>query len=209
MVPSALNVELDNDVQPPAKLGKRLAGIRELLDSLGACMLSDNEVAPEPSRLELFLPAHNLHPSRQVSSPLRMWRPSQPQLRRTWTCSSARPTTSPALFLPPDRTATTTGARNTGGRQGAGGQMRRNAEHFSGALGPDQGVLRAAEDMVGANLKVAKQVRLRAHDHRGKTLGTTCLNDIERRRRRHDCVFDHVLCHSVHMKGSGRRPLAS
>ncbi|KAH9170884.1 hypothetical protein EDB89DRAFT_1852957, partial [Lactarius sanguifluus] len=40
-------------------------------------------------------------------------------------------------------------------------QMRRNAEHFSGALGADQGMLRAAEEMVGVNLKVAKQVRVR------------------------------------------------
>ncbi|KAH9016719.1 hypothetical protein EDB84DRAFT_1523661, partial [Lactarius hengduanensis] len=76
--------------------------------------------------------------------------------------------------------------------------MRRNAEHFSGALWAAQGVLRAAEEMVGANSKVAKQVRVRVHDHRGKALGTTCLNDIERRRRR-DCVFGRVLCHSVHM----------
>ncbi|KAH9012718.1 hypothetical protein EDB85DRAFT_1983978 [Lactarius pseudohatsudake] len=56
--------------------------------------------------------------------------------------------------------------------------MRRNAEHFSGALWAAQGVLRAAEEMVGANLKVAKQVRMRVHDHRGKALRTTCLNDI-------------------------------
>ncbi|KAH9024745.1 hypothetical protein EDB85DRAFT_1986333, partial [Lactarius pseudohatsudake] len=56
--------------------------------------------------------------------------------------------------------------------------LRRNVEHFSGALGADQGVLRAAEEMVGADLKVAKQVRMRVHDHRGKALGTTCLNDI-------------------------------
>ncbi|KAH9025317.1 hypothetical protein EDB85DRAFT_1984210, partial [Lactarius pseudohatsudake] len=56
-----------------------------------------------------------------------------------------------------------------------GGQMRRNAEHFSGALGADQGVLRAAEEMVGVNLKVAKQVPVRVHDHRGKALRTTCL----------------------------------
>ncbi|KAH9170878.1 hypothetical protein EDB89DRAFT_2230336 [Lactarius sanguifluus] len=78
-------------------------------------------------------------------------------------------------------------------------QKERNAEHFSGALGADQGVLRAAEEIVGANLKVAKQVRVRVHDsdHRGTILGTTCLNDTERRRR-HDCVFDYVLCHPVH-----------
>ncbi|KAH9025301.1 hypothetical protein EDB85DRAFT_2149888 [Lactarius pseudohatsudake] len=93
------------------------SGIVGVLDRLGAYMLSANEqVAPEPSRLELFLPAV-LHPSPSVtrkpdpltvqrpalSSPITsgllttgMRRPSQPQLRRTWTCSSARPT-SPAL----------------------------------------------------------------------------------------------------------------
>ncbi|KAH9017320.1 hypothetical protein EDB85DRAFT_2016733 [Lactarius pseudohatsudake] len=82
--------------------------------------------------------------------------------------------------------------------------MRRNAEHFSGALGADQGVLRAAEEMVGTNLKVAKQVRVRVRDHRGKTLETTVVVVVVG-----DCVFDHVICHSVHMRGSGRRPLAS
>ncbi|KAH9024843.1 hypothetical protein EDB84DRAFT_1506028 [Lactarius hengduanensis] len=49
------------------KLGKRLAGIVGLLDTLGAYMLSANEqVTPEPSRLELFLPAV-LHPSPSVT----------------------------------------------------------------------------------------------------------------------------------------------
>ncbi|KAH9014664.1 hypothetical protein EDB85DRAFT_2029104, partial [Lactarius pseudohatsudake] len=43
--------------------------------------------------------------------------------------------------------------------------LRRNAEHFSGALGADQGVLRAAEEMM----------RGQVHDHRGKALGTTGL----------------------------------
>ncbi|KAH8993432.1 hypothetical protein EDB92DRAFT_1854067 [Lactarius akahatsu] len=55
------------------------------------------------------------------------------------------------------------------------GQLQRNAEYFSGTLRADQGVLRAMEEMVGANLEVAKQVRVRVQDHRGKALGTTCL----------------------------------
>ncbi|KAH9026563.1 hypothetical protein EDB84DRAFT_1677660 [Lactarius hengduanensis] len=54
------------------------------------------------------------------------------------------------------------------------GQLRRNVEHFSGALGADQGVLRAVEERVGANLEVMKQVWVRVHDHRGKAPGTTC-----------------------------------
>ena len=55
------------------------------------------------------------------------------------------------------------------------GQLRRNAEHFSGALATDQTVLRAAEEKVGANLDVMKRERVRLRDHRGKALGTTCL----------------------------------
>ena len=55
------------------------------------------------------------------------------------------------------------------------GQLRRNAEHFSGALVTDQGVLRSVEENVGANLDVMKRERVRLRDRRGKTLGTTCL----------------------------------
>ncbi|KAH8995208.1 hypothetical protein EDB86DRAFT_1181058 [Lactarius hatsudake] len=126
-------------------------------------------------------------------------------------------------FLPPDRTASTTGTRNTGDdAESVSTLLQHNTalqkelavrcggtrSTFPGALEADQGALRAAEEEVGTNLKVAKQVRVRVHDHRGKSLGTTCLNDIERRRRR-DCVFCHVFCHSVHMRGSGRWPPAS
>ncbi len=55
------------------------------------------------------------------------------------------------------------------------GQLRRNAEHFSGALAADHGVLRVAEEKVGANLDVMKRERVRLRDHRDKALGTTCL----------------------------------
>jgi len=55
------------------------------------------------------------------------------------------------------------------------GQLRRNAEHFSGALAADQAVLRVAEEKVDANLDVMKRERVRLRDHRGKALGTTCL----------------------------------
>ncbi|KAH8995246.1 hypothetical protein EDB86DRAFT_3077730 [Lactarius hatsudake] len=89
-------------------------------------------------------------------------------------------------FFPPDRTPSTTGARNTRGDAGPAsallqeelaaqlaGQLRRNAVHFSGALGADQEALRAAEETVGANLEVMKQMWVRVHDHRGKVPGTT------------------------------------
>lgn len=55
------------------------------------------------------------------------------------------------------------------------GQLRRNAEHFSGALVADQAVLSAAEEKVGANLDAMKRERVRLRDHRGKAFGTTCL----------------------------------
>ncbi len=55
------------------------------------------------------------------------------------------------------------------------GQLRRNAEHFSTALAADQAVLRNAEEKIGANYDVMKRERVRLRDHRGKSLGTTCL----------------------------------
>jgi len=53
------------------------------------------------------------------------------------------------------------------------GQLRRNAEHFSGALVADQAVLRAADEKVGANLDAMKLEHVRLRDHHGKALGTT------------------------------------
>lgn len=55
------------------------------------------------------------------------------------------------------------------------GQLRRNAEHFSTALAADQAVLRSAEEKIGANYDVMRRERVRLRDHRGKSLGTTCL----------------------------------
>lgn len=55
------------------------------------------------------------------------------------------------------------------------GQLRRNAEHFSNALAADQAVLHNAEEKIGTNHDVMKRERVRLRDHRGKTLGTTCL----------------------------------
>ncbi|KAH9166954.1 hypothetical protein EDB89DRAFT_173338 [Lactarius sanguifluus] len=89
-------------------------------------------------------------------------------------------------FLPPDRTPSTAGAHNTGGDTASesallqhstalqeelewqpaqmAGQLRRNAEHVSGAL--------AAGEKAGANLDVMRRERVRLRDHRGKALGT-------------------------------------
>lgn len=55
------------------------------------------------------------------------------------------------------------------------GQLRRNAEHFSKALAADQAVLHDAEEKVGTNYDVMKRERVRLRDHRGKSIGTTCL----------------------------------
>ncbi|KAI0257907.1 hypothetical protein BC834DRAFT_86593 [Gloeopeniophorella convolvens] len=55
------------------------------------------------------------------------------------------------------------------------GQLRRNAEHFSTALAADQAVLRHAEEKIGSNYDVMKRERVRLRDHRGKSIGTTCL----------------------------------
>ncbi|KAF8268214.1 hypothetical protein EI94DRAFT_1206616 [Lactarius quietus] len=54
------------------------------------------------------------------------------------------------------------------------GQLRRNAEHFSGTLVADQAVLRVAEK-VGSSLDVIKRERVQLRDHGGKALRTTCL----------------------------------
>ncbi|KAI9437580.1 hypothetical protein H4582DRAFT_2077177 [Lactarius indigo] len=79
-------------------------------------------------------------------------------------------------FLLPDRTRSTTSARNTRGdaasapaplrnstalqgeRAQVAGQLRRNVEHFSGALAADHG-----------------RERMHMRDHCGKALGATCL----------------------------------
>ncbi|KAH8993383.1 hypothetical protein EDB92DRAFT_2102894 [Lactarius akahatsu] len=69
------------------KVRKRLAGIRGLLDRLGAYMLSANEIALEFTRKELFLPAV-LHPSPSVTrkpDPLTVQRPALPSpITRSW-----------------------------------------------------------------------------------------------------------------------------
>ncbi|KAH9041494.1 hypothetical protein EDB83DRAFT_2677579 [Lactarius deliciosus] len=208
------NVELDNQIQPSVKLGKRLVDIRGLLDRLDASMLSVNgRVAPEPSRLEPFLPTvprpspsvtrkpdlptvQRLAPPSHVTSSLLTTEDTEASAAADVDLLLGSADES-AAFLPPDRTPSTIGARDTGGDAASSsallqnstalqeelaaqlvqmaGQLRRNAEHFSGALAADQGVLNVAEEKVGANLDVMKRERLRLRDHRGKALGTTCL----------------------------------
>ncbi|KAH9168265.1 hypothetical protein EDB89DRAFT_2245282 [Lactarius sanguifluus] len=115
------------------KLGKRLAGIHGLLDSLGAYMLFANE-----SNV-----LHYLHPSGLLTT----------EDAEAFAAAAAEADVDLLLgstddesraFLPPDQTASTTGAQHRvyvyaaaaqhGAAEGAGSQMRRNAEHFSGAL---------------------------------------------------------------------------
>ncbi|KAH9016548.1 hypothetical protein EDB85DRAFT_2019272, partial [Lactarius pseudohatsudake] len=71
------------------------------------------------------------------------------------------------------------------------GQLRRNAEHVSGAL--------AAGEKAGANLDVMKQERVQLRDHRGKALGTTRLR----------CRASSSLRLRFWSWGDGSRPLAN
>ncbi|KAN0138397.1 hypothetical protein V8E53_003860 [Lactarius tabidus] len=208
------NVELDNEVQPSPKLGKRLVDIRSLLDRLDAFMLSVNEqVTPEPSRLEPFLPTvprpsppttrkpdlpsvqRLAPPSHVTSGPLTPEDTETPAAAADVDLLLGSTDESDSTYLQPDRMPPTHGS--TGGDAESAsallqnstalqeelaaqlaqmaGQLRRNAEHFSGALVADQAVLGAAEEKVGANLDVMKRERVRLRDHRGKALGTTCL----------------------------------
>ncbi|KAF8268211.1 hypothetical protein EI94DRAFT_1728377 [Lactarius quietus] len=149
-------------------------------------MLSVNErVAPEPTRLESFL--------------LTVPRPSPPATRKPDLPVDQRlappthVTSGPLTSDDADASAAAAdvdmllGSANESDNSTAlqeelamqlaqmAGQLRRNAEHFSGALAADQAVLRVAEEKVGANLDVMKWERVRLRDHRGKSLGTTCL----------------------------------
>ncbi|KAH8993501.1 hypothetical protein EDB92DRAFT_2113815 [Lactarius akahatsu] len=166
------------------KLGKRLADIHGLLNRLDASMICVNErVARELSQPET--------PCCALPHPF----PEIPIYQQSNALHHPHTSRRSEAFVEPDRTPSTTGARDMGGDAASAlpqnssvlqeepamrptqmaAQLRRNAEHFSGALAADQGVLRAAEENVGANLDVMKRVRLRLQDHRGKALGTTCL----------------------------------
>ncbi|KAH9032618.1 hypothetical protein EDB84DRAFT_1578506 [Lactarius hengduanensis] len=146
------------------KLGKRLAGIRGLLDRLGACLLTtdDAEAFAAAAAVDMCL----LSGSADDES---------------------------LAFLPPDRTASTTGARNTGDDvESAFALLQKELAARCGGTrstslarwGRTRGAARRGGDG-GYELKGGEAgVRVRVRDHRGKTLETTCLNDIERRRCR-------------------------
>ncbi|KAH9023564.1 hypothetical protein EDB83DRAFT_2679095 [Lactarius deliciosus] len=149
-------------------------------------MLSfDEQVAPELSSLEPFLPT-GPRPSSSVPrkpDPLTVQRLAPPshvasgllttEDAEAFAAAAAAdlvrflgPTDKTSAFVLPEQMQSMTDLAPMAGR------LRRNARHFSGALGADQWVLRAAEK-VDANLEVMKRERLR--DHRGKALGTTSL----------------------------------
>ncbi|KAH9026694.1 hypothetical protein EDB83DRAFT_2678787 [Lactarius deliciosus] len=153
-------------------------------------MLSANDqVAPEPSRLELFLPAV-LHPSSSVTrkpDPLTVQRPALPSpiMSDFLTTDDAEAFAAAAAaevdlllgsadgefrtFLPPDRTASTTGVRNTGN----------DAESTSVLLQHNTALQKELEDSYGGTRSTSlarwgtPQVQVRVHDHRGKALETT------------------------------------
>ncbi|KAH9069867.1 hypothetical protein EDB83DRAFT_2371828 [Lactarius deliciosus] len=99
-------------------------------------------------------------------------------------------------FLPPDRTRSTTSARNTGG-DAAHGADGRPAAAERGAL------LRRAGGGPGGSSHLRGEVGPPRESTQDEVSGS-----IERRRRR-DCVFGHDFCHSAHMRGDWRRSLAS
>ncbi|KAH8995245.1 hypothetical protein EDB86DRAFT_1184782 [Lactarius hatsudake] len=94
---------------------------------------------------------------------------------------------------------------------GAGGAASPNgglaaAEHFSGMQGGGPGgAARGGVD--GGREPGGGKAGVGAGAPREGTRNDVS-DDIKRRHRR-DYVFNHVLCHSIHMRGGGRRPLAS
>ncbi|KAH9013912.1 hypothetical protein EDB84DRAFT_1568447 [Lactarius hengduanensis] len=88
-------------------------------------------------------------------------------------------------FLPPDRTRSTTSARNTGGRRGHGAAGRVSGADGRPAAAEREALLRRAgggpggssrcRGEVGADLDVMKWDPVQLRDHRGKALGTKSL----------------------------------
>ncbi|KAH9055539.1 hypothetical protein EDB87DRAFT_1640161 [Lactarius vividus] len=212
------NVGLDNAVQPSAKLGKRPADIRGLLDRLDSFMLSINESLLNPRLLNRsFLPCHTCpHPSPespscqwsnglhhprmsgQVFSSLRLRRLPRPQMLRTSTCSLARPTSPKHFCCQIERCLRPAhGAKGTMGYlhlcyRSTARRYRRSWQHRGESWREPGG------DEAGA---AARSLR--------EGTRSDVPEDIERRRRR-NCIFGHVIiCQSVPMRGDGRRPLAS
>ncbi|KAH9166956.1 hypothetical protein EDB89DRAFT_2232634 [Lactarius sanguifluus] len=174
----------------PRKLGKRLADIRGLLDRLDASMLSVNErVTPEPS------PSRTVPSYRVAPVPIRHPKPDLPTASAAAAAADVDlllgSADDPGTFLPPDRTLSTTGGRNTGGDAASAsavlqhnmalqdglavhlahiaGQLRWNVELSSGTLAADQ--RRRVAEKMGANQEVMEWERL--CDRRWKALGTS------------------------------------
>ncbi|KAF8490386.1 hypothetical protein F5888DRAFT_1900627 [Russula emetica] len=198
------NVASYNDSQPSTKLRQRLTDIHGLLDKLDSFMLSVNErVIPEPPRAEPILPTLPLPPpsTRRVTPSVvqRLASPSdvtseEESVRLPLEHTLDEGGAVSSILLPPRIPAPPlASAADAAPAQGLlqhgtalqeelsaqlaqmAGQLRRNAEHFSTALAADQAVLRSAEEKIGANYDVMKRERVRLRDHRGKSLGTTCL----------------------------------
>ncbi|KAH9020869.1 hypothetical protein EDB85DRAFT_2278623 [Lactarius pseudohatsudake] len=101
-------------------------------------------------------------------------------------------------FLPPDRTASTTGARNTGN----------DAESASAPLQHNTALQKELAARCGGTRR--RWCGLRVHDHRSEG----ARDDVSERYRASSNVVAIAFlvmffCHSVHMRSSGRRPLAS
>lgn len=54
-------------------------------------------------------------------------------------------------------------------------QLKRNALHFSNSLANDAALVNTLDEKLERNYDVMKKERVRLRDHRGKSLGTTCL----------------------------------
>ncbi|KAH9024626.1 hypothetical protein EDB85DRAFT_1894244 [Lactarius pseudohatsudake] len=119
--------------------------------ALGASMLPVNEmVTHEPSHLEPFLPT--------VPRPSPPVKPDLPTVQR---------------FAPPSYVAS--GLLTTEDAEASAAAAADHGTTLQEELAADEGVLRAAEEKMGANLDVMKREREQLRDHHGKALGTTSL----------------------------------
>ncbi|KAH9018320.1 hypothetical protein EDB84DRAFT_1566477 [Lactarius hengduanensis] len=149
----------------------RLADIRGLLDGLGASVLPVNElVTHEPSHLEPFLPTVP-RPSPPVKSDL----PTVQRFAPPSYVASGLLTTEDAEASAAAAADSPTGAHNTGGDAWSAPALLQHGTTLQEELAADEGVLRAAEEKMSANLDVMKREREQLRDHCGKALGTTCL----------------------------------
>ncbi|KAI9431058.1 hypothetical protein H4582DRAFT_1334243 [Lactarius indigo] len=159
-------------------------------------------------------------------SPLKMQRPPQPQLRRTWACSLFWPTSLTPFCCRIGRglqlaRATLEATRRLHLRRYVTAQRCRGSERrWQASCGGTWSTSPArwqrttgyfASHRRGENGCEPGRDEAGAHVHAGSLRKGTRgdVSDNDERRRRRDCVFGHVFCHPVHMRGDGRRPLAS